>query len=82
MSSTMSLVMTPKRYKKLFTDDQIETERLFEIRIRDLRQRNGVKQVSFSLEAKRGLKNEEYLSAEEIKKLLKDSLKKEMEKYE
>jgi len=61
--------------KKLYTDEEIGYERVFEIKILDFRQRQGVKQRSFSLSVKRGTKDNEYDTTDELRKFLKKSLR-------
>ena len=59
---------------KLYTDEEIGFERVFEIRIRDIRERNGITSKSFSLSVKKGTKDNEYLSAEELREKLKSHI--------
>lgn len=57
---------------KLYTESELGFERVFEIRIRDLRERKGIKQKSFSVSVKKGIKDTEYLTAEEMKNFLEN----------
>ena len=59
---------------KLYTDEEIGFERVFEIRIRDIRERNSITSKSFSLSVKKGTKNSEYLSADELKEKIKSCI--------
>lgn len=68
----MTFLMT----SKLYTDEDLNFERVFEVRIIDLRKRGGVKQKSFSISAKKGIKNNEYPTAEELKKIFRKVLSK------
>ena len=56
---------------KLYTDEEIGFERVFEIRIRDIRKRNGITSRSFSLNVKKGTKDNDYLSTDELKEKIK-----------
>ena len=60
--------------RPLYTDEDLNFERVFEVRIIDLRKRCGVKQKSFSISVRKGTKDKDYLSADELKKILKKSL--------
>ena len=66
MSSKVSSIMS----SKLYTEEEVNFERAFEIRIRDLRERKGDKQKSFSLYVKPGTEEDEYPSLNEIRVLL------------
>jgi len=63
--------MSSKMSSKLYTEEEIEFERVIEVRIRDLKKG---KQKSFSLSTKKDAKD--YLSIEEIKNFLEKELKK------
>ena len=56
---------------KLYTDEEIGFERVFEIRIRDIRERNGITSRSFSLNVKKDTKDNDYLSTDELKEKIK-----------
>lgn len=71
MSFNMTLIMT----SKLYTDEDLDFERVFEIRVIDLRKRKGVKQKSFSVLVKKGTKDDEYSSAEDVKKELQKAIR-------
>ena len=73
----MTFIMTSKllRRGKLYTDKELDLDRVFEIRIRDLRERNGNKQKSFSILAHKGLKDEEFIPLEDLKNFLEDKIK-------
>ena len=55
---------------KLYTDKDLDLERVLEIRVVDLRGRNKEKQKSFSILVKRETKNNEYPTAEEMRNFL------------
>ena len=57
--------------EKLLKEEDIGVERVFEIRVLDIRKRNGIKQKSFSLYIKKGTLDNDYDSAEEIINKLK-----------
>jgi len=56
---------------KLYTDEEIGFERVFEIRIRDIRERNRITSRSFSLNVKKDTKDNDYLSTDELKEKIK-----------
>lgn len=68
----MSLEMT----SRLYTDEDLKVERVFEIRILDLRKRKGIKQKSFSISVPQGTKDGGYVSAEKLKEELQKSVRK------
>jgi len=76
MSSLMSLMMTSKKKARLYTEEEIGYERVFEIKILDFRQRHGIKQKSFSLSVVEGTKDSDYDTTEELRDFLKKSLRK------
>ena len=57
--------------EKLLKEEDIGVERVFEIRVLDIRKRNGTKQKSFSLYIKKGTRDNDYDNAEEIINKLK-----------
>jgi hypothetical protein len=57
--------------EKLLKEEDIGVERVFEIRVIDIRKRNGTKQKSFSLYVKKGANNNSYDVIEEIINKLK-----------
>lgn len=69
MSSKMS-----SKLRNLFLEEDVG-ERVFEIRIRDLKARNSAKQRSFSIMAKKGAKRREYISAEGLTEFLRQSIR-------
>ena len=67
MSSKMSFKMSPKMSLKLkdsFTERELDKERIFEIRVRNLRTK---KQKSFSILFKSGKKDKDLPSVEELR---------------
>ena len=68
----MTLLMS----SKLYTEEELNFERVFEVRIIDLRKRGGVKQKSFSVSVKKGTRDSEYPSADELKKIFRKALSK------
>jgi len=67
--------MTSKAERfKLFTDKDLNLGRVFEVKILDLRARNGVKQKSFSVLVNKGLKDDEYPTAKELRDLLESKV--------
>ena len=68
--------MTLAMSSKLYTDEDLNFERVFEIRIIDLRKRGGVKQKSFSISVRKGTPDREYPTAEELKKSFRKTLSK------
>lgn len=76
MSFEVSFKMSSK-YKNLrfFTEKDLNFERIFEVRIVDIRGRGGMKQKSFSILAERGLNDNEYPSLEELKIFLETKIK-------
>jgi hypothetical protein len=60
---------------KLFTESEIGFERVIEVRIRDLRERGGNKQRSFSLSVRKGTKNDEYGSLDDIKNIIENAIR-------
>jgi hypothetical protein len=70
-----SRVSKSKKSIRLRVDEESEFERVFEVRIRDLRERKGVKQKSFSISVKKGTDDAEYLGIEELKEKIKRLLK-------
>ena len=74
--------MTSKpKYKKLFTEDEIQVERVFEIMIRDIRERGEKKKVSFSVMAEKGIRDDQYPDADEMREILKMAIKRGTKKY-
>ena len=71
----MSSVMTFKMSSKLYTDEDLEVDRVFEIKIGDLRARKGIKQKSFSIFVKKGTKDNEYIETERLKDKLQKAVK-------
>ena len=71
----MSSVMTFKMSSKLYTDEDLEVDRVFEIKIRDLRARKEIKQKSFSIFVKKGTKDNEYSETERLKDKLQKAVK-------
>jgi hypothetical protein len=69
----MTLKMTSKA--KLITDEDLDVDRIFEVKIIDQRGRNNIKQKSFSIYAKKGTKDSEYPATEEIKNFLQKQVK-------
>ena len=67
--------MRKKTSNSNFYIDEEEFERVFEIRIRDLRERKGVKQKSFSVSVKKGTKDSDYADADRIKEILQAAIK-------
>ena len=67
--------MRKKTNRSNFYIDEEEFERVFEIRIRDLRERKGVKQKSFSVSVKKGTKDSDYADADRIKEILQAAIK-------
>ena len=69
MTLIMSLIMTFNMAErvKLYTEKDLDFERVFEVKILDLRSRKGIKQRSFSILVKKGTKDEDYPSAEELR---------------
>lgn len=72
MTSLMTFKMTQKT--KLYTDKELSFERVFEIRIVDLRKRQGIKQKSFSISIKKGTKDNEYIETEKLKDMLEKAI--------
>lgn len=66
----MTLQMSSIMSSKLYTEEEIGFERVIEIRIRDLKKN---KQKSFSLSAKKGVKD--YISIEKLKSFLEKTIK-------
>jgi len=62
----------------LYTESEIGFERVFEIRVRDLKERKGVKQRSFSLSVVKGTRDQDYISAEELKDHLERYVKEKL----
>jgi hypothetical protein len=60
--------------EKLLKEEDIGVERVFEIRVLDIRKRNGTKQKSFSLYTKKDTRDDDYDSAEEIINKLKEAI--------
>ena len=75
MSFKMILKMTSKNNKiKLYTEKDLNYERIFEVRVVDIRGRSGIKQKSFSVLVDKGLKNNEYPTTEEFKQFLENKV--------
>jgi len=71
----MTSKMTSKDNKiKLYTEKDLNYERIFEVRVVDIRGRNGIKQKSFSVLVDKGLKNNEYPTTEEFKQFLENKV--------
>ena len=68
--------MTSLMTSELYTDDDLNFERVIEVKILDIRKRKGVKQKSFSMYVHKGTNDRDYLSAEEIKNKLQKAVKK------
>jgi len=77
MSLEMTLLMTLKmtQKSKLYTDKDLNFERVFEIKVVDLRARNGIKQRSFSILVEKGTKNNEYPPTQELRDFLEEKTK-------
>jgi len=73
MTSLMTLKMTSKT--KLLTDEDLDVEKIFEIKILDSRGRKGVKQKSFSIYIKKGIKDNEYPTAMKMRDFLRKKAK-------
>jgi hypothetical protein len=73
LKSKKSLGKSSKK-SALYIDEE-EFERVFEIRVRDLRERKGVKQKSFSISVKKGTKDSDYPDVEELKDKIKKMIK-------
>ena len=69
----MSLQMSLQMSSKLYTEEEIGFERVIEIRIVDLKARDG-KQRSFSLSAKKGAKD--YPSLDRLKQIFEGAMRK------
>lgn len=72
----MTFNMTSEMTSNLITESDIRLERVFEIRIRDLRERKGQKQASFSLYVKNDVKDNDYIGLTALKDMLESSFKK------
>ena len=57
--------------EKLLKEEDIGVERVLEVRVVDIRKRNGIKQKSFSLYIKKGRNDDDYETAEELINKLK-----------
>ena len=57
--------------EKLLKEEDIGVERVFEVRVIDIRKRDGIKQKSFSLYIKKGTKDSDYETTEEVVNKLK-----------
>ena len=64
----MTLKMAQKA--KLYTDKDLSFERVFEVMIRDVRERNGIKKRSFSILVQKGTKDNEYPTTEQMRDFL------------
>ena len=60
---------------KIYTENEIGFKRVFEIRIRDLRERDGIKQKSFSLSVKKETKDKNYIKTIELKEKIEEFIK-------
>ena len=72
----MSLMMTLTMTSPLYTDDDLNFERVIEVRIVDSRQRKGIKQKSFSVYVPKGTKDKDYPDTEKFKTELQKAVKK------
>lgn len=61
--------------EKLLKEEDISVERVFEVRVIDIRKRNGIKQRSFSLYVKKNIKDTDYDSLEKLIKKLKEAIR-------
>ncbi len=73
MTLSMTFELTLKMTSKLYTDEDLDVKRVFEIRIRDLKERQNIKQKSFSLLVKKGVVD--YISTEELKEKIKSFIR-------
>ena len=55
---------------RLLTEKDLKFERVFEIKVLDLRGRNNIKQRSFSVLVPEGTKDNEYISTEKMKNFI------------
>ena len=69
----MTFKMTQK--VKLLTEKDFDVDKVFEVRVIDFRERGGIKQKSFSVLVKKGTKNNEYPTTEEVKDFLENKIK-------
>ena len=74
MTSGMTLIMTSKA--QLFTDEDLDVERVFEVKILDSRKRKGITQKSFSIYTKKETKDTDYPATEEMRDFLQKMAKK------
>jgi|APSaa5957512622_1039677.scaffolds.fasta_scaffold89260_2 hypothetical protein len=80
----IGVAKAPRRHKSpkensgnnsdLYIDEE-DFERVFEIRIRDLRERKGVKQKSFSISVKKGVNDGDYIDVDNLKKQIQKAVK-------
>ena len=73
MTSLMTDKMTQK--VKLFTEKDFDVEKAFEIKVIDWKARNNIKQKSFSVLIKKGTKNNEYPTTEEVRDFLDEKIR-------
>lgn len=73
MTSIVTYKMTSK--VKLYTDKDLDFERVFEIKVLDFGRRDGIKQKSFSIFIKKGTKDKEYISTEDLKNFIEEKIK-------
>ena len=59
---------------KLYTDKELDFERVFEIRIRDLRERKGIKQKSFGVSVKKDTKDDDYMDIKKLKQVIEKAI--------
>ena len=76
----MTLKMTSKA--QLFTDEDLDVERVVEVKVLDSRRRNGITQKSFSIYVKKGTKDIDYPATEEMRDFLQKVAKKIYDKTE
>lgn len=60
--------------EKLLKEEDIGVERVFEIRVIDIRKRNDTKQKSFSLYVKKSANDADYDALEDVIKKLKEAI--------
>jgi|GEM_PF-6920392 len=80
MTLLMTSLVTSKMTSKLYTESEISKDRVFEVKILDLRKRKDIKQKSFSLYVDKGVSDDNYISADDLKARLEALIKNNLNK--